>query len=160
MIGVTMLVRSVKSHSFHVSNAESTSKHCPGRAVAHGREVPPHHCSWGEPVVPSSTTEVSSTLFRTATLPLFCITLPARFGDYSGRECIICQCVEFVMKSVLVGKSLVFFSGHPTVLFLANTSTVATFRRRSDEDLFLSQGVFFEVWLQTWFFLSLKLGSL
>ena len=41
------------------------------------------------------------------------------------------------MNSVLVGKSIVFIPRQPTVLLLANTSTFTTFRRRSDEDLFL-----------------------
>ena len=41
------------------------------------------------------------------------------------------------MISVLVGKSLVFIPWQPTVLHLAYSSTFTTFRRRTDEDLFL-----------------------
>ena len=41
------------------------------------------------------------------------------------------------MNSVLVGKSIVFIPWQPTALLLAYTSTFTTFRRRSDDDLFL-----------------------
>ena len=41
------------------------------------------------------------------------------------------------MNSFLVGKSIVFIPRQPAVLLLAYTSTVTTFRIRSDEDLFL-----------------------